>query len=539
MKKLSLFLVPFSNRIKSLPIGLTVLFSFTAIGKSPNFVLVYIDDLGWAETSVEMIEGREDTRSDFNRTPNLERLAREGMVLSSCYSPSALCAPSRNSLLHGMTPSRLRYTVLSAVEARKQYLGQITIPQALKKANSDYQTAHFGKWHNESIKPTEAGYDVTDGPNGNGPGDFDNDGKTHLPEVDPKRIFSLTDKSIKFMKEQVAAERPFYLQLSHYANHIWHDSLKKTREKYKKLPKGKKYEKKDGLPDEEIPIAMYNHGWIINYAAMLDDVDRAFGTLLDAIDELGIDEETYVIFTSDNGGGFRGNAPLKAGKGSLYEGGIRMPSFVRGPGVKGGSYCKVPVVQWDFLQTFYDLAGGSVPLPEDLDGGSLRDVFEKGDRGRVKRNTKDLIFHFPWHTGVAESVIRSGKYKLRKDLDSLEMELFDLDKDLGEKNNLALDMPDLVRKLDKKRARYLESVNAETVTLTRRNYVELLEGGWIENGRKRLAKLKAELLADPSNKQKAFQVDVSQNHVDFQDKQLERSLRLIRMHEERGTANKK
>jgi arylsulfatase A-like enzyme len=538
MKKLSLFLVPFSNRIKSLPIGLTVLFSFTAIGKSPNFVLVYIDDLGWAETSVEMIEGREDTRSDFNRTPNLERLAREGMVLSSCYSPSALCAPSRNSLLHGMTPSRLRYTVLSAVEARKQYLGQITIPQALKKANSDYQTAHFGKWHNESIKPTEAGYDVTDGPNGNGPGDFDNDGKTHLPEVDPKRIFSLTDKSIKFMKEQVAAERPFYLQLSHYANHIWHDSLKKTREKYKKLPKGKKYEKKDGLPDEEIPIAMYNHGWIINYAAMLDDVDRAFGTLLDAIDELGIDEETYVIFTSDNGGGFRGNAPLKAGKGSLYEGGIRMPSFVRGPGVKGGSYCKVPIVQWDFLQTFYDLAGGTDPLPRDLDGGSLRDVFQKGNKGRVKRNTKELIFHFPWHTGVAESVIRSGNYKLRKDLDSLNTELFDISKDLSEENDLAADMPDLVRKLDKKRANYLKEVNAETVTLTRRNYVELLEGGWIENGRNRLAKLKAELVTDPSNKQKAFQVGVSQNHVDFQDKQLERSKRLIQMHEDRGTANK-
>jgi len=538
MKKLSLFLVPFSNRIKSFPIGLTVLFSFTAIGKSPNFILVYIDDLGWAETSVEMIEGREDTRSDFNRTPNLERLAREGMVLSSCYSPSALCAPSRNSLLHGMTPSRLRYTVLSAVEARKQYLGQITIPQALKKANPDYQTAHFGKWHNESIKPTEAGYDVTDGPNGNGPGDFGDDGKTHLPEDDPKRIFSLTDKSIKFMKEQVAAEKPFYLQLSHYANHIWHDSLRETREKYKKLPKGKKYEKKDGLPDEEIPIAMYNHGWIINYAAMLDDVDHAFGTLLDAIDELGIEEETYVIFTSDNGGGFRGNAPLKAGKGSLYEGGIRMPSFVRGPGIKSGSYCQVPIVQWDFLQTFYDLAGGSEPLPEDLDGGSLRDVFERGDRGRVKRNTKDLIFHFPWHTGVAESVIRSGKYKLRKDLDSLEIELFDLDKDLGEKNNLAAEMPDLVRKLDKKRAKYLKEVNAETVTLTRRNYVELLEGGWIENGRNRLAKLKAELVADPSNKQKAFQVDVSQNHVNFQDKQLERSLRLIRMHEERGTADK-
>ena len=522
---------------KVLALALVISFSLDA-KKPPNFVLVYMDDLGWAETSVEMIKGRADTRSDFNQTPNLERLASQGMVLSACYSPSALCAPSRNSLLHGMTPSRLRYTVLSAVEAKKQYLGQITIPQALKNANPEYQTAHFGKWHNESIKPSEAGYDLTDGPNGNGPGDFEEDGKTHLPDDDPKRIFSLTDKSIKFMKEQVAAEKPFYLQLSHYANHIWHDSLKETREKYKKLPKGKKYEKKDGMPDEEIPIAMYNHGWIINYAAMLDDVDRAFGTLLDAIDELGIEEETYVIFTSDNGGGFRGNAPLKAGKGSLYEGGIRMPSLVRGPGVKAGSYCKVPIVQWDFLQTFYDLAGGSVPLPEDLDGGSLRDVFEKGDRGKVIRNTKDLIFHFPWHTGVAESVIRSGKYKLRKDLDSLEIELFDLDKDLGENDNLASDMPGLVRKLDKKRANYLEEVNAETVTLTRRNYVELLEGGWIVNGKKRLAKLKAELVADPSNKQKAFQVEISQNHVNFQDKQLERSLRLIRMHEERGTAEK-
>ena len=518
---------------------LALVFPFSLYArKSPNFVLVYMDDLGWAETSVEMIKGRADTRSDFNQTPNLARLAREGMVLSACYSPSALCAPSRNSLLHGMTPSRLRYTVLSAIEARKQYLGQITIPQALKKANPDYQTAHFGKWHNESIKPTEAGYDVTDGPNGNGPGDFDDDGKTHLPEDDPKRIFSLTEKSITFIKDQVAAERPFYLQLSHYANHIWHDSLKRTREKYKKLPKGKKYEKKDGMPEEEIPIAMYNHGWIINYAAMLDDVDRAFGALLDAIDKLGIEEETYVIFTSDNGGGFRGNAPLKAGKGSLYEGGIRMPSFVRGPGINSGSYCQVPIVQWDFLQTFYDLAGGTDPLPSDLDGGSLRDVFERGDRGRVKRNTKDLIFHFPWHTGVAESVIRSGKYKLRKDLDSLNIELFDISKDLSEENDLAAEMPDLVQKLDKKRAKYLKEVNAETVTLTRRNYVELLEGGWIENGRNRLAKLKAELVADPSNRQKAFQVDVSQNHVNFQDTQLERSLRLIRMHEERGTADK-
>ena len=200
--------------------ALLLLPALSGATQPPNFVLVYVDDLGWAETSVEMIQGRADTRSDYFQTPNMERLAKEGMVLSACYSPSALCAPSRNSLLHGMTPSRLRYTVLSAVEAKKKYLGKITIPQALKKANPDYVMAHFGKWHNESIKPDEAGYDVTDGPNGNGPGDFADDGKTHLPDDDPKRIFSLTDQSIGFMEDQVAAEKPFYLQVSHYAMHI-------------------------------------------------------------------------------------------------------------------------------------------------------------------------------------------------------------------------------------------------------------------------------------------------------------------------------
>jgi arylsulfatase A len=267
-------------------------------------------------------------------------------------------------------------------------------------------------------------------------------------------------------------------------------------------------------------------------------MDRATGTLLDAIDQLGIADNTYVILTSDNGGGFRGNAPLKGGKGNLYEGGIRMPSFVRGPGIKSGSYCDVPVVQWDFLQTFYDLAGGTEALPADLDGGSLHDVFENGNKGIVKRNSESLVFHFPWHTGEPESVIRRGNFKLRKNLDSLKVELFDVTKDISEKQDLSQSMPELVQELDRMRSGYLDSVSAETVTLTRRNYVELLEGGWIENGRKRLAKLKAELAADPDNKQKAFKVDVSQNHVDFQDRQLKRSKELIQMHEKRGTADR-
>jgi len=131
-----------------------------------------------------------------------------------------------------------------------------------------------------------------------------------------------------------------------------------------------------------------------------------------------------------------------------------------------------------------------------------------------------------------------GDYKLIKNLDTLDVELYDVTNDITEQHNLSSSMPELVKKLDHQRSNYLDSVNAETVTLIRRNYVELLEDSWIANGKKRFEKLKADLHADPTNKQKAFQVDISRNHVEFQDRQLTRSRELIEMHELRGTANR-
>ena len=134
---------------------LTLFAATTLAAKAPNFVLIYIDDLGWAQTSVEMIEGDPETRSDYFQTPSLERLAAGGRVLSACYSPAPLCAPSRNSLLHGMTPSRLRLTTLSTVEVKKEYRGQITIPKALKQAihteaqaqvDKPYEDCFGGAW---------------------------------------------------------------------------------------------------------------------------------------------------------------------------------------------------------------------------------------------------------------------------------------------------------------------------------------------------------------------------------------------------------
>ncbi|NQY32780.1 MAG: sulfatase, partial [Coraliomargarita sp.] len=412
---------------------------------APNFVVVYMDDLGWADSSVPMIQGLANTRSDFYQTPGLERLAHEGMVLSDAYSPAPVCTPSRNAMLHGMTPARMLNATLNTKRSFEEYRGKITIPQALKLANPDYVTAHFGKWHIPAVSPVKAGYDVTenDKGTGNGEGDFLDDMKTFLPEEDPKRIFSLTDMTKEFISEQVEVERPFFVQLSHYSVHIWHDSLKETREKYRALPRPSKAMDSDYLPEDEISESAYKHNWLINYAAMIDDTDRAFIDLLDHLDELGISENTYVIFTSDNGGGLRGNKPLSGAKGDLTEGGIRVPFIVRGPGVPAGQYCSVPTAGWDLLPTYYELAGGGEALPEELDGVSIAEVFRKGDDAQIDRPGDALIFHFPWYNGEPESAIRRGNFKLLKNLDTKQAALYQLNQDLSEQRDVSASYPEV------------------------------------------------------------------------------------------------
>ena len=159
---------------------------------------------------VEMISGRTDTKSDFYKTSHLARLAQEGMVFSDAYAPAPVCTPSRNAMLHGMTPARMLNTTLNTKRSKENYRGVTTIPRAIKSANNAYITAHFGKWHIPSITPAEAGYDRSDGATGNGEGDYLDDMKTFLPESDPKRMVSLTRKCNDFIKEQVEADRPFF-----------------------------------------------------------------------------------------------------------------------------------------------------------------------------------------------------------------------------------------------------------------------------------------------------------------------------------------
>lgn len=472
--------------------------------ESPNFVVVYMDDLGWADTSVPMIEGREETRSDFYQTPGLERLAREGMVFSDAYSPAPVCTPSRNAMLHGMTPARMLNATLNTERSFQEYRGKVTIPQALKQANTDYITAHYGKWHIPAISPKKAGYDVCENMKGtgNGEGDFLDDMRSFLPEDDPKRIFSLTKMSKDFISEQAEAGRPFFLQLSHYSVHIWHDSLRETRDKYRALPRPSKALDSDYLRDEEISESAYKHNWLINYAAMVDDTDRAFIDLLDHLDALGITENTYVIFTSDNGGGLRGNKPLSGAKGDLTEGGIRVPFIIRGPGVPRNAYCSVPTAGWDLLPTYYELAGGVAELPGELDGVSIADAFHQGDAADIERSGDALIFHFPWYNGEPESSIRRGDFKLLKNLDTQAVALYKLSDDLSEKHDLKSFYPEMAASLEQQMMEYLDSVGAEDVNELRAGFLKNIEGEWLTKAEARADSNRVEAAAGDTQAQR-------------------------------------
>ena len=425
---------------------------------APNIVLILSDDQSWAGTSVPMMAERGDTASDFFQTPNIERLAREGMRFSSAYSPAPVCSPTRSSIQYGKTPARLRNTCHNNNHSDCE--GEISIAQMIKEANGDYVTAHLGKWH-MTREPEDLGYDQSDGRMGNGNGSYfknENGEKIRWPDDDPKQIFSLTGRANAFMAQQVRAGRPFFLQISHFAMHVAHQAQQATKEKYRDLPAGRKHNPNDyEVTDNE-------NTSFVTYAAMTDDWDGGVGMTLDKIDELGITDNTYVFYMADNGGlrdlypGL--NKPLSGGKATLWEGGIRVPMIVRGPGVEPGSKCDVPVVGYDLLPTISELIGNRNALPDGIDGGSLLPVLRNGGRGKVARPIEELIFHFPFYFGP-QSAIRQGKYKLLIDWEADKTMLFDLDKDIGEHEDLAEIMPEKTAVLNRKLRGFLKAVNAE------------------------------------------------------------------------------
>jgi arylsulfatase A len=430
----------------------------------PNVILFFTDDQGWCDTSVQMAPGIPESKSDYYQTPVLEKMARRGMIFSNAYSPAPVCTPSRGSVQFGKTPARLKQTVIHDVLAKSRGIdckNEISIAELVKTADANYVTAHFGKWGFPPRSPQDCGYDVSDGDTNNGDGDWSYGKKrqrTPLPKDDPKRIFSITGRANTFMTKCAKASKPFYMQLSHYAVHVQHFARPETIRKYLKATPGAKCNSEDFAD----PPPKRN-AWAPLYGAMIEDMDTALGMIFDKLEQLGLADNTYVIFTSDNGGGFRGNKPLRGGKANLWEGGLRVPTVICGPGVKAGAYCNQPIAGWDFHPTIADLIGNTKPLPKGLDGGSIRPLLSDPKNGKVKRDVEGFVFHFPWYAGTPISAIRVGDYKLMLHLNTGETRLYNLTEDLGEENDLAKQMPKLAKKLEGQLKAYLKNVDAENI----------------------------------------------------------------------------
>lgn len=436
----------------------------------PNFIIVYVDDLGWADTSVRMMDSDPDSASDFHQTPHLEELARRGMKFSCAYAPAPTCTPSRKSIQFGKTPGRLQYTFVHdvlALQRQLQWQNETSLADVVKAADSTYITAHFGKGMSGEQMET-IGYDVTDevdgtADNGNFHGEYVSlKYRVPLPTDNPKRMASLKKTSVDFVNEY-GGKRPFFMMVSHYAVHVPHAARPDLIEKYRKLPRGKYLKDDDYLPVEELSKGKKISSWRLQYAAMVDEVDEGLGAIMDAVRKTGQLENTYIIYTSDNGGGLTPNGPLRGGKANLYEGGLRVPFVIAGPGIKQRVQCDVPIVQWDLLPTLHDLADSDSPLPENLDGGSLRRVLEKGNEGKVTRRVEGFVFHYPCYFAPPLSVIRMGDYKLMEHLLTGEQKLFNVNVDYQEKINLIDEQPQKARELKESMSRYLKSIEAEDI----------------------------------------------------------------------------
>jgi arylsulfatase A-like enzyme len=353
----------------------------------PNIVVTLTDDQSWVGTSLRIDPDDARTSSDYYLTPNVERLAKTGMRFTRGYSPAPYCCPTRHSLLIGQTPARHIYQK-DQRSWTTRYREQLSLPQMLKRANPTYRSAHFGKWDMrfDDVTPEEMGYDVSDGYTDNGTGGGKGSGGP-AARKDPKQIFGITKRTCAFMEQEAKAGNPFFVQVSHYAVHldIFHreQSLAKAR--------ATKLGRKHSMPE---------------FAAMTSDVDEGVGMVLDKIKSLGLEDSTYMFFLSDNGGrntmpGQKGkelhrNYPLRDGKGSVYEGGIRLPFIVRGPGVQAGTVSHVPVTGLDIFPTIAELAGYQQPLPDALDGGSLKSLMLGGGRGEVTRSKPFCFSIRPW-----------------------------------------------------------------------------------------------------------------------------------------------
>lgn len=427
--------------------------------QSPNFILFLVDDHGWYGTPVKMDDKVEHSYMPYKKMPNLVKFAQGAMRFTNAYSPAPACGPSRASIQSGRTTAGNHYVdhregftknldhkfPLMPAETAHEITPEIrTIADILKSIDARYATANFGKWHvSIDTPPGEFGYDYDDGNNVNS-------GIANTEYPNPKDIVGITDRSVKFMKECVGQEKPFYLQMSHYAVH---GPARYSPETWSM------YENQDLTKLQK------------EYGAMAEDMDVSLGKIIQTVKELGIEDNTYIIYTSDNGLAYicakepamRNYVPLRGNKMTIWEGGIRVPLFVKGPGVEP-STCNEPVVGYDILPTLADLAGGLNKVSADVDGGSWKNLLNNDGLGSVQRRSEGLLFHYPvyrdtqgQHPGTA---FRLGDYKLIHYYETGKDELYNLSVDIGETNDLAEEMPDKVKQMVELMNQQLELVHA-------------------------------------------------------------------------------
>lgn len=422
---------------------------------APNFIVIMGEAQGWASSSVQMDDTTPASKSRLARTPNLEAVAAGGMRFANFYAASPRCMPTRAALFTGKNPAALHMTYIGEGK-RDETTGssnklippkvslelppnEVTVASLLK--GSGYATAHFGKWHVGRIDPSKYGFDESDGATSNvGPS-----GETN---PNPAQAFSMTERGMDFMSRQVKAGKPFYLQLSHYAG----DGGTAAR------PETYSAVRRRASPGDEK---------LVESVAMTEDMDATIGLLLGRLDALGVTERTYFIYTSDHGSkGHNANGPLNGGKGSVWEGGVRVPLLVRGPGVKPGSCTQVTASTADLMPTISQLAGVKSSLPKNVEGGSLVPVLQ-GKPDPVKRLREEFVVHFPHYDkdgeGPASSLI-SGAEKLIRVYETGRLYLFNLKNDLGERRDLSTELPQQTKDLDRRLSDYLLAVGASMPT---------------------------------------------------------------------------
>lgn len=438
----------------------------TARRDRPNIVFILADDLGYTDVACY--------GSKYYETPNIDRLAAQGLRFTNGYTCGPNCQPTRAALMSGQYGPRTGvYTVGNIDRFNWQSrpmrpvdnvtglpLEKITIAQTLKSAG--YATAMFGKWHlgeDASHHPSRRGFDeaiVSAGKHFN----FETKPKVDVPEGAYLAGF-LTEKAVDFIRRH--KEQPFFLYLPHYGVHSPYEAKPELISRFKDKPPAR------GHHDP-------------TYAAMIASVDESVGRITATLDELGLSSNTLVIFSSDNGGvgGYTregidsagkvtDNAPLRGGKGMLYEGGIRVPYIFRWTGkIDPASTCRQAINSVDLYPTLAELAGARRPENYPLDGISYADMLTTSGQAQSQRHFTELFWHFPGYLGAGKdqwrtlpvSVIRSGEWKLMEFIEDGRLELYNLSEDLSETKNLAAEKPEMARKLQARLHEWRDHIHA-------------------------------------------------------------------------------